>query len=222
MNWEADPFARILHCGIDLDQFQEPLYDDSLRGELGLKSDVTVIGHVGRFAEAKNHTFLIDIMAELIELDPNTHLVLVGDGPLRHRIQQRVADLELSSNVHFVGLRSDVAKVMLSTFDVFVLPSLHEGLPVVAVEAQAAGLPCVLSDTVAPEATVVPALVTRLSLNMSSRDWANTVLDSVRTPTGVQRSEALQRVQNSPFNIVANVAALSALYSQHATPSLRS
>src|SRR5690606_27745744 len=149
---------------------------------------------------------------ELIELDPNTHLVLVGDGPLRHRIQQRVADLELSSNVHFVGLRSDVAKVMLSTFDVFVLPSLHEGLPVVAVEAQAAGLPCVLSDTVAPEATVVPALVTRLSLNMSSRDWANTVLDSVRTPTGVQRSEALQRVQNSPFNIVANVAALSALY----------
>lgn len=146
-SWGVDPRWSVLRCGIDTSLFDAPVRP-LLRAELGIRSDAFVIGHVGRFVEVKNHAFLLAIAEALAALDPAAHLLLVGDGPLRPAIERRVGQAGLSDRFTFAGQRSDVAALMVGVMDAFVLPSLFEGLPTVAVEAQAAGLPCVVSDTV--------------------------------------------------------------------------
>lgn len=120
-----------------------------LRRQLGL-ADELVIGHVGRFNPQKNHPFLMDIFAALLKKESNAVLLLVGGGEGMSKMQEKVQELGIAEHVRFLGVRSDVADLM-QAMDVFVLPSLYEGLPVTMVEAQAAGLPCIISDKVPPE-----------------------------------------------------------------------
>ena len=130
----------LLNNAIDLDKFK---YNESLRKEkrkeLGIGEDTLVIGHIGRFVAQKNHTFLIDIFNELHKKNHNSLLLLVGQGPLKEEIENKVKELKLNDSVRFLGQRND-ANELYQAFDVFCLPSLYEGLPVVGVEAQATGL----------------------------------------------------------------------------------
>lgn len=150
------PFT-VIENGVDLERF---VYDAAVREEHRQKlgaGDRKVIGHVGNFFHEKNHTFLLDSFAELIRRDPGYLLVLISDGYLFEAMQQKCHDLGLDEHVLFLGKTGDVNRYM-QAMDLFVLPSLHEGLPVVLVEAQAAGLPCLVADTVSPGANITGEL----------------------------------------------------------------
>ena len=134
------------------------------------------IGHVGRFNSVKNHTFLVDIFQELKQIEPSSRLVLVGDGIERESIKDKVEALELSDYVEFLGQTDDVASI-LKGIDVFCLPSLFEGLPITLIEAQACGLPCVVSDTITKEAKISSDSFEYMNLDSSPKVWAEKLLE---------------------------------------------
>lgn len=144
------------------------------RESLGLK-DSFVIGHVGRLTHQKNHDFLLDVFNEVLREKPNSVLLIVGVGELEDQIKEKVEKLDLSSKVIFLGVRSDIPELM-QAMDVFALPSHYEGLGIVAIEAQATGLPCVLSSEVSSEAGVAEELFEYVSL-ISTSGWVGSVLE---------------------------------------------
>ncbi len=166
--------VRYLHNALDLNQYQFSLeMRRSIRNELGLNDNSLVVGHVGRFTAQKNHEFLLKVFAELLKQRSDARLVLVGMGELEHNIREQAKVLGVLSNIIFTGLRSDIP-ALLSAFDVFVLPSLYEGMPNVVIEAQAAGLHCVVSDTVTREVNVTGDVA---FLPFTDTDlWVNSVL----------------------------------------------
>lgn len=146
--------VKIIRNAIDVEKFKfDPEARKKLRKEIGIADDDFVIGHIGRFVEQKNHRFLIDVFAEVKKKKKNAKLVLVGQGPLREEMEQKVKDMGLEKDIFFLGQRSDANK-LYSVFDVFCLPSLYEGLPVVGVEAQANGVPCAFSDRITNEVII--------------------------------------------------------------------
>ncbi len=204
---------QTLYCGVDLEPFRQAVDRAAVRAELGLPADAFVLGHVGRFMEQKNHTFLLRIAAEASRREARTHLLLVGEGPLRPLIERQAAEQGLSGRVDFAGQRPDVPRLMRGAMDVFVLPSLHEGLPLVGMEVQAAGLPLVMTDTITPEVDRVPGMVHRLPLAQPPSAWAEAILAARRS---VGPEQALALVEQSPFNIQQGVKELERLYGQHA------
>ncbi len=215
-DWQQDPRWKVFYCGIDLAPFREPANRDGIRSELHIPPDAFVIGHVGRFFEQKNHTFLLDIAAEVYKREPGMRVLLIGDGPLRAAMEQKAARLGLSQHIIFAGIRADVPQLMLGAMDVFLLPSLFEGLPVVGMETQAAGLPLVLSDSIAEETDIINPLLQRLSLQQPAGVWAEAVLAARRKPPAVSRSAALDMIEASPFNIRRGVELLGSAYASHA------
>lgn len=209
--WEQDARWQILYCAIDLAPFEAPP-DPTLCEQFGIPANALVVGHVGRFHEAKNHTFMMDIAAEVIRKEPSVYFLLVGDGPLRPSIEAKASKLGILEHVIFAGLRSDVPQVMKSAMDIFLMPSLYEGLPLVGMEAQAAGLPCIYSDNVSTEADLIPELVTRLNLDTNTETWAEVVLDMLKSSPSVSKHEALVDIQHGPFNIAKSVIELQSLY----------
>ncbi|MDP2210283.1 MAG: glycosyltransferase family 1 protein [Candidatus Aquicultor sp.] len=211
-DWAADVRWRILYCGIDLAAFADPVDATAMRAELGIPADAFVIGHVGRFMEQKNHTFLIDIAAEVAQREPNMRLLLVGDGPLRVSTEQKVVEAGLSDKVIFAGTRPDVSRLMLGAMDVFVMPSLYEGLPLVGMEVQSAGLPMVISDAITEELDVVKPLVRRVSLSKQALAWAEEVLAMRNIVGAISQAQALSHMEQSGFNIVLGMKDLEAIY----------
>lgn len=168
--------ARILFNGVQPEAFApDAAARAAVRAELGLAGDVFAVGHVGRFTEQKNHAFLLKIFAALHARRPDSALLLAGDGPLRPKIAEQARRLGLSEAVRFLGLREDVP-ALLSAMDCFVFPSLHEGLPVTLVEAQAAGLPVVASSAITDEVCITP-LVRRMGLDEPAGEWAAAALE---------------------------------------------
>jgi glycosyltransferase involved in cell wall biosynthesis len=210
--WEADPRWQVLDYGIDLSPFGDPVNPLAVRAELGIPPDAIVIGHVGRFVKVKNHAFLIDIAAEVVKREPNVRLLLVGEGPLRPGIEQKVAQMGLSDRVIFAGVRSDVPHLMLAAMDIFLLPSLYEGRPLVLIESQAAGLPCIFSDVITKEVEAIDPLVQRLSLSQPASVWAEAILATKTTKPGISQSEALRLIEQSSFNILASAKELAKIY----------
>jgi glycosyltransferase involved in cell wall biosynthesis len=145
--------TRTIHYGIDLNRFR-PKRNVKVREELGLRSGDTALGTVARFTEQKGHTVLLDAAPVVLKAFPRAHFIFAGDGPLRETLQAQSERLGLMGRVHFLGFRSDVPE-MLNAFDVFVLPSLYEGLPNAVLEAMACGLPVVATRVDGtPEAVV--------------------------------------------------------------------
>ena len=157
----------------------DPTVREQYRSDMGLENQL-VIGHVGRFAVQKNHRFLVEIFKELVQLRPDARLLLAGEGILEEEIRQLVHTYGLDEHVQFLGIRRDVAQLM-NAFDVFLLPSFFEGLPVVGVEAQATGLPVVTSTGVTPELPL-PDLAQYIPLDESPRAWAEQVIAAADQP----------------------------------------
>lgn len=210
-NWKKDSRWQVLYCGIDLEPFIKSVDRIEIRQELGIPSDAFVLGHVGRFVELKNHDFLLSMFAEVVHQAPRAYLLLVGDGPLRKKIKQKVQRLGLLDKVIFVGVRPDVPRLMLGAMDVFIFPSLYEGLGLVLVEAQAAGLPAVISDTVPSEAIIVPELIKTLGFKDGVVAWVKAVVNSANLRQAGRESQ--QRVRESCFNINHSVIELCNVYS---------
>lgn len=137
--------------------------------------DKYVIGHVGRFHESKNHMFLLELFSEVVNKRSDAVLVLVGDGLLRSQIESKILELGIIDKVILLGNRNDVSSV-LQMMDVFVFPSLWEGLPVTLIEAQAAGLPCIVSERITEE-VVLTHLVNKVKLDLGAKKWSETIMD---------------------------------------------
>ena len=152
MLFGSSPFT-VLPNGVDTDRFAHPAPDarQKLREHLGVREDELLLGHVGRFSAQKNHAGLLRIFAALLPKQPNARLLLLGGGALEGEIKELAKALGVADRVIFAGVRTNV-QAFYAAMDAFLLPSLFEGLPVVLVEAQAAGLPCFVSDTVDPGA----------------------------------------------------------------------
>lgn len=167
--------VKIIKNAIDSESFAYNVEKRKMkRSELGLGNEL-VIGHVGRFFYEKNHDFLIDIFREVLRFNHNAVLILVGEGTLMAQIKSKVERLGIQEKVKFLGLRNDISELM-QAMDIFVLPSHFEGLPVVGIEAQASGLPCVMSDVVTAEVNI-GGLVSFMSLDMCAEKWAKCIIE---------------------------------------------
>lgn len=178
---------------------------EKMRQQLGL-TDELVIGHVGRFNPQKNHPFLLDTFAALLKKEPSAVLLLVGGGEGMPKIQAKVQELGIAEHVRFLGVRSDVADLM-QAMDVFVFPSLYEGLGIALVEAQAAGLPCVVSDTIPHEAYLTD-LVDSEKLSAPEEKWAEKIL-ALRV---VPRTDRHEEIAAHGFDISTEAVKLQEFY----------
>ena len=188
-----------LHNAVDLSVYKYyPEERIRIREELGIR-DRRVVGHVGRFMEQKNHSFLIDVFSEIHKQNENTVLLLVGgNGALQNQVREKVFDLGLEQSVIFTGVRSDIPQ-LLSAMDVFVMPSLFEGMPNTVIEAQATGLPCVIADTITREANIT-GLVEYLPLE-APQIWAQKALAAVCE----QRPDTRQTFLDERYDIESTV-----------------
>jgi glycosyltransferase involved in cell wall biosynthesis len=181
----------IIPNAIDVLKFN---YNKSMRNEirknLYISHDTCVIGHVGRFFEQKNHCFLINVFNKVLEKNNNMVLLLIGDGPKKHHIEKLTADLNISDKVIFYGI-SNTVNELYSAMDIFVLPSLYEGLGLVNIEAQCSGLPVIASSD-CPKEIQITDLVKRIDLNEGVDKWADEILESLlSSKERVDRSEIL-------------------------------
>lgn len=175
---QARERVHLVHNAVDLSVFRfDPDGRCDVRKEFGLE-DKLVVGHVGRFSKQKNHRFLLEVFRKIKEKEPRAVLVLTGTGELEEDIRRRAEELGVLSSVIFTGVRFDIPQV-LSAMDVFVFPSFHEGMPNTVIEAQATGLPCVIADTITPEADIT-GLVQYLPLEEDAGVWADAALEAVR------------------------------------------
>lgn len=166
--------AKLLKNGLDLNEYcfdQEGR--NKIREEFSIE-DKLVVGHIGRFNKQKNHAFLLEVFEDIKKINPNSVLLLVGDGELQDGIKQKAKELGLEKFVMFAGIRTDIPQI-LSAMDIFIFPSFFEGMPNVILEAQTTGLPCLISDRTTKEAIVCDC-VKSMSLEKTSLDWANNAM----------------------------------------------
>ena len=182
---------------------------DVFREGLGLPADAKLVGHVGRFELMKNHAFLIDLFAELARMDEAACLVLAGDGSLRSEIEKKVHDASLDNRVRFLGLIDDMPS-FYDGVDLFTMPSLFEGLPFSAVEAQCSGLSCVLSDRITQEVALTD-LVEYLPLEAEAKAWAEAIESALGRPVE-ERWAFAALVADEGYDIKHTVAQLVDLY----------
>lgn len=179
------------------------------RGEMGWKDDEIILGFIGRFVAQKNPLFLMDIMGEIHKLEPKARLVVVGHGKLEEKILEKSRTLDLGDSFCFLGRTEDI-KPLYNAFDAFLLPSLYEGMPVVGVEAQCAGLPTIMSDTITTETTACD-LAQYLPLQSGAREWAVRILDFVRDNMPKRRSYS-HEVVSAGFDSAAESRRLEEYY----------
>lgn len=209
---EDIPFYIVTN-GIDVEQFT---YDKMKRKEcrkaLGIENNVRLLGHVGRFDKSKNQQYLINIFEELHQKHPNTKLLLVGDGEKIGMIHTIVKEKGLEKEVLFVGQHRDVSPYYCA-MDVFVFPSLFEGLGIVAIEAQTSGLPVIASDTIPREAKITDTM-TFVSLKSTYEVWAS-VIDSAMEGIIHDRKASASITLESPYNIHKTLDFLQDFYLTH-------
>lgn len=177
-----------------------------IREDLHVDNSTCLIGHVGRFNPQKNHSFIISVFDKLTKLSNNFKLALVGDGYLINDIREAVSRANLNDKVMFLGSRSDVPD-LLQAFDVFFMPSLYEGLPVSVIEAQAAGVHCVLSDTIDSQCDLT-GNVQFVSLDAPVDIWANTIYNSIK----YKREDCRQKIIDAGYDVENNLKSLLPLY----------
>jgi glycosyltransferase EpsF len=170
-----------------------------------------VIGHIGRFDTVKNHSFFLETFFHFKKKHPNAQAVLVGDGPEKERIQELIKTLHLEESVKILGIRSNIPEV-LSQFDLFLFPSLFEGLGNVVIEAQAAGIPCLVSDTVPKEADLSLNLVTFKSLQDSAESWAKVLTNMAKSEFRPSWNERERKLRENGYDIVENAKSLEKMY----------
>ena len=180
------------------------------RNKLGILSDALVIGHVGRFNRQKNHEYLVRVFSEVYKKNRNSYLVLVGTGEKVEEIKILVKKLELGKNVIFTGVIENVSDY-LSAFDVMLLPSLYEGLPLVVIEWQIAGLPCIVSDTVTKECAIT-SLVKFESIKKKPEVWANDIRNLTLQNRNDSKEAIFKEIKMTGYDIESGAEKLKNLY----------
>lgn len=200
------PF-RIMPNAIDVSKF---IFNPEVRAKqrkiLGINDNRPVLGHVGRFSYVKNHERLIEIFGAYLKLRPEAELLLVGSGERMEIIRKLVEEKGLTDKIRFLGDRNDI-NLLLQAMDVFVMPSHFEGLPVSVIEAQAAGLPCILADKI-DTTTDVSGNVRFVSLSETNDSWAK-IIDNSRS---IERKDMMEKLVAAGYEVNANLRELLKLY----------
>ena len=190
----------IINNGIDIAKFKyNPEIRRKVRKELSCDNKI-VIGHIGRFAPEKNHTFLLDVFEEYKKINNESMLVLIGVGDLQETVKEKANQLGIKNDVQFLGT-TDKVNEYLNAMDIFVLPSLYEGLPIVGVEAEATGLPVISSVEVIKDLPI-KELTNYYSLNNSAKDWALKIDEIVKN---TDRKDVSDAIVDSNYEI-SNIA----------------
>lgn len=197
--------AVVVNNGVNFKRYNRPQWDaGGIRESVGIDKDAFLIVHVGRFAAVKNHAFLLDVFGEIKKMRADAHLLLVGDGPLKANICEKVKQKNLTGNVTMLSHRTDVPELMYAS-DLVVFPSLYEGLSVTLVEAQVTGLRCIVSDSV-NQANFLTEKTIPMSLQLDAQKWAEIALDeSVKNAAFGDLSR---------FNIEHEIQKLESLYTK--------
>lgn len=199
----------IIKNGIDIEQFRfNELKRNKLRQEQGINESF-VVGHIGRFSLQKNHMYVIDVFYEIKKQRKDAVLVLVGEGELNEQIKEKLNLLNLEKSVIFTGIRTDIPDLLMA-MDVFIFPSLYEGMPNVLIEAQATGLKCIASDTITNEVLITESISMR-SINEPASHWAKEILENPNT----SRKESADQVSEAGYNIRNVVNVLTDYYSKY-------
>ena len=198
----------VFNNAIDIEKFK---YNEEKRKEirkkLNIKNDTFVIGHIGRFVAQKNHTFLIDIFNEMHKENENSVLLLIGQGTLQNEIKEKVDKLGLANSVKFIGQVTN-ANDYYNAMDVFVLPSLYEGLPVVGVEAQANGMQCYFSTDMTKETKVLEK-TEFVSLKLNAKEWSKKIIKDLDKN---KREDTEKEMTEKGFNIKKESKKLEKIY----------
>lgn len=197
---------KIINNGINSEIYT---YDNALRkkvlDEFAI-NDKFVIGSVARFNHQKNHQFIIDVFYEYKKNVPNAVLILVGDGDLKNEILEKTNKMNIDDSVIFTGVRSDIFE-LLNAFDLFIMPSFYEGLPVSVIEAQASGLKCLLSDTITKEVDIT-GNVEFMSLEKSPKEWAEKIVSMLP----YERKNTQQKIIDAGYDIKSTAEWLTDFY----------
>jgi len=198
---------RIIHNAVDVNLYSyNSVTRQRLRADLSLQNKF-IVGHVGNFIYPKNHSFLVDIFEKIIKLNPDAYMVLVGEGNMQKSIVEKCIKMNLSDKVLFTGKVPNVNEY-LQAFDVFVFPSFFEGLPLTVVEAQAAALPCFVSDAISDEVQIT-GLVHMLSLSQGAEVWANSILEG---HNGHERKDVSEEILEKGYDSVIVAKELEDFY----------
>lgn len=191
--------VHILNNGIPLNEYQfNPEIRRQKRKELNVKDEV-LFGHVGRFEAQKNHEYLIDIFAEIHKKLPTAKLVLVGDGILKQNIIEKAKSLNVYDHIIFTGIRNDVPKLLMA-MDALIFPSFFEGMPNVVIEAQGAGLPCLVASTITKECHVTD-LIKFMDLSQPASVWADNSIELAQKYKNNDRSKYSQILKDKGYDI---------------------
>lgn len=195
----------LLNNAINIEQFRyKQSIRDQVRKELNIEQNTFIIGHAGRFVQTKNHLFLLEIYNEISKINQNTKLMLIGQGPLEVQIKAKAKQLNLEDKIIFLGQRTDINK-LYQAMDIFILPSLYEGLGMTLIEAQVSGLKCIASNKVPKEAEIIKNQVIFLDLN-SKEPWIQECLNHKNQ----NRKISLSTVNN--YNIKKKAKELEEFY----------
>lgn len=200
-------YFDVINNGIDINKFR---FSEEIRKEYRTKLGLTnekLIGHIGNFIEQKNHVFVVEMFEMIIKNDKRVKLLLIGDGIKHKEIEKLVVDKGLSENVIFIPRTIEINKLMMA-MDIFVLPSLYEGFPVVSIEAQASDLPCVFSDTISTECNLT-GNIQFLSLDDKEK-WRNVILSIIKEKRDSEK--AINILSDKGFDIVKNASILKSIY----------
>ncbi len=197
---------KVINNSIDASKY---VYEETIEKRIRNKMEIGgkfVIGHIGRFNKQKNHVFLIDVFKEIHKRNPNSVLMLIGEGELYDAIRKKVENLNLTESVIFTGVRSDVHE-LLQAIDVFVFPSIYEGLGIVVVEAQAAGVRCIVSENI-PDEAFITDLIEKVSLKKGPEKWAEIILQY----RNVKKRNTLKEIKAARFDILEQAKQLEDFY----------
>lgn len=201
--------VRIINNGIEIEKF---LIDDTgdIRTELNIPKDTLIIGNIARFYEQKNHKFIVELAEEMVIKNINFIILLIGEGPLFNEIKEMIKCKNLEKNIRLLGVREDIPKLM-NLFDIFLLPSFYEGLPVVLVEAQASGTPCVISDTITKDVDFGLSMIYYCNLSKSKDEWIDAIYKSSE-PISVSVDDRLNSLKIKGYDVKDNLKKVMELY----------
>lgn len=206
---------QVLLNGINLEPFENISNNEVENFKckiLGIEKKSTVFGHIGSFNYPKNHKFLIGIYMDILKSNPNSHLLLIGDGPLKNEIEELTKSMRIYKQVHFLGLRDDIPQ-LLSLMDVFIFPSLYEGLGIALIEAQAAGIPCIVSDNIPNEANINSGYFQSLSLNDPYSQWLMKINEALlNNEKKISPKERFELIKQKGFSIDSTTTSLEMIY----------
>jgi len=206
-------YFTVIKNGIDTNKYYfNSINRNLIRDKYGISNNDELIGHIGNFIEVKNHAFLIEIFNRIVKEKVSYKLMLVGDGPLLPKIKKKVIDLNLHDLVIFIGATDEVHK-FLSAFDIIIMPSFYEGIPLSLIEGQANGLVCLASDKISKEVDITGNVIF-ISLNDTNM-WIKKV-NEIRSPINrINASEiAKKKIEDTGYNIKQEAKKVSNYYNE--------